>query len=77
MDINRSDIERAIARGLRAAIATQGPISFELVGSAAKRAGDEVLSVVGGLDHPVEAFDLDAFDLRVEELDLQLAGERV
>ena len=73
----RSKIERAVAAGLRAAIAVHGPISFESVGSASKRAAGEVVAALGDQLMPdtTEAFDLEAFDLTLEELYLQPVGD--
>lgn len=75
--VTRSKIERAVAAGLRAAIAVHGPISFELIGIASKRAAGEVVSAVGSQlsSDTTKVFDLEAFDLRLEELDLQPVGD--
>ena len=79
--VMRSKIERAVAAGLRATVAVHGPLSFESVGLAARRATDEVLDVltqIGAVSVPDTTADLDleALDLRLEELELLPAGER-
>ena len=75
--VTRSKIERAVAAGLRASIAVHGPISFELIGSASKRAAGEVVTALGDqlIPDTTEVFDLDAFDLTLEELYLQPVGD--
>jgi len=76
--VMRSKIERALATGLRATVAVHGPLTFENLGLAARRAADEVLGVLaemGAVPVPDTTADLDleALDLRLEELDLQPA----